>query len=233
MTQQADEVAAAAPAPRAEEPQPVTPAAGETCSHLPLEARVEALLLAAERPMTTARLAAVLGLPARGAAARVDAAIEALNGGYRESSRAFRAQRLAGGWQLMTQPEFHPLLEAMQAERQQTSLSPAAMETLAIIAYRQPIMRAEVEAIRGVSSGEVLRGLLERRLARIAGRAEELGRPMLYGTTREFLKIFGLASLDDLPAVEGAARPSAARTAPPPEAPGDLDAPDGAPDDAA
>ena len=78
-------------------------------------------------------------------------------------------------------------------------LSPAALETLAIVAYRQPIVRAEIEAIRGVASGEVLRSLMERRLVRITGRAEELGRPMLYGTTREFLQVFGLASLADLP----------------------------------
>jgi segregation and condensation protein B len=94
----------------------------------------------------------------------------------------------------------------MHAERQQARLSQAALETLSIIAYRQPVMRAEIEAIRGVACGEVLRHLLERRLIKIAGRAEELGRPMLYGTTHEFLKVFGLASLEDLPAVEGMER---------------------------
>lgn len=81
-------------------------------------------------------------------------------------------------------------------------LTPAALETLAIIAYRQPVLRADLEAIRGVACGEVLRGLLERRLVRIVGRAEELGRPMLYGTTKEFLQIFGLGSLKDLPKSE-------------------------------
>ena len=80
------------------------------------------------------------------------------------------------------------------------------METLSIIAYRQPVLRAEIEAIRGVAAGEVLRGLLERRLVRIAGRAEELGRPMLYGTTREFLRVFGLSGIDDLPEVDGLQR---------------------------
>ena len=85
-------------------------------------------------------------------------------------------------------------------------LSPAAMETLSIIAYRQPVMRAEIEAIRGVACGEVLRGLLERRFVRIAGRAEELGRPMLYGTTKDFLRVFGLSGIDDLPEVEGLKR---------------------------
>src|SRR5690606_6377967 len=126
----------------------------------------------------------------------------------------FRAERLAGGWQLLTLPTFGPLLHRLHTERQQSRLSQAALETLAIIAYRQPIMRAEVEAIRGVASGEVLRGLLERRLIKIAGRAEELGRPMLYGTTKEFLKVFGLGSLDDLPAVQGLS-PRAEKAAPP------------------
>jgi segregation and condensation protein B len=84
---------------------------------------------------------------------------------------------------------------------------------LAIVAYRQPIMRAEIEAIRGVASGEVLRSLLERRLVKIAGRAEELGRPMLYGTTSEFLKVFGMANMDDLPQVKGLNLPSTPRPA--------------------
>jgi segregation and condensation protein B len=87
----------------------------------------------------------------------------------------------------------------LRGEKQQTRLTQPAIETLAIVAYRQPIQRSEIEAIRGVACGEVLRGLLERRLVRIVGRAEELGRPMLYGTTSEFLKVFGLSSLSDLP----------------------------------
>ena len=113
---------------------------------------------------------------------------------------------MAGGVQVLTVAEFGPLLARLHADRQSSRLSPAALETLSIIAYRQPIMRAELEAIRGVACGEVLRSLLERRLVKVVGRAEELGRPMLYGTTREFLKVFGLASLDDLPAVAGLER---------------------------
>ena len=91
------------------------------------------------------------------------------------------------------------MLSRLRGDRQLSKLTPAALETLAIIAYRQPVLRVDLEAIRGVACGEVLRGLLERRLVRIVGRAEELGRPMLYGTTREFLEVFGLATLDDLP----------------------------------
>jgi segregation and condensation protein B len=86
--------------------------------------------------------------------------------------------------------------------KKDSRLSQAAMETLAIVAYRQPILRADIESIRGVASGEVLRGLLERQLVKIVGRAEVIGRPMLYGTSKRFLEVFGLASLDDLPRVE-------------------------------
>ena len=100
-------------------------------------------------------------------------------------------------------PDVAPVLSRLLAARQQARLSQAAMETVSIISYRQPVLRAEIEAIRGVACGDVLRGLLERRLIRIAGRAEELGRPMLYGTTKEFLKVFGLSSPDDLPSLDG------------------------------
>jgi segregation and condensation protein B len=150
------------------------------------------------------RLVEMLGLKAGGkqrdsAAAQVREAVDRLNADYQAQGRAFRVQRLAGGWQLLTLPEFGPLLARVRGLRAQGRLTPAALETLAIIAYRQPILRAELEAIRGVACGEVLKTLLERRLVRITGRAEELGRPMLYGTTTEFLKVFGLARIEDLP----------------------------------
>ena len=106
----------------------------------------------------------------------------------------------------MTREELAPLVSRLHAERQQQKLSQAALETLSILAYRQPVMRAEIEVIRGVACGEVLRGLMDRRLVKIVGRAEELGRPMLYGTTKEFLNIFGLANLKDLPDVQGLVR---------------------------
>jgi segregation and condensation protein B len=176
----------------------------EPCAEQPLAARIEAVLLTTDRPLTEQRLAEVLGISEKGAAASVRGAIEELNTAYEQGGRSFRAERLAGGWQILTLPHFGPLLARLHTERQSTRLSPAALETLAIVAYRQPIMRAELEAIRGVACGEVLRSLMERRMVKIVGRAEELGRPMLYGTTREFLKVFGLASLDDLPEVKGA-----------------------------
>jgi segregation and condensation protein B len=180
----------------------------ELCIDQPLELRIEALLLASDRPLSESRLAEVLGIGGKGAGKRILAAIETLNEQYRGSSRAFAAERLAGGWQILTLPAFGPLLHRLHEKRQETRLSQPALETLAIIAYRQPTMRAEIEAIRGVASGEVLRSLMERRLIKIVGRAEELGRPMLYGTTVEFLKVFGMASLDDLPQVKGLVPPS-------------------------
>lgn len=178
---------------------------GEACPNLPLPARIEAILISTDRPLTESRIAEVLGLSGKTASKNVLAAIDQLNSTYEESGRSFRAERLAGGWQLLTLSGFGPVLHRLHSERQQSRLSQPALETLSIIAYRQPIMRAEIEAIRGVASGEVLRGLLERRLVKIVGRAEELGRPMLYGTTKEFLRVFGLSGLDDLPPIKGSA----------------------------
>ncbi len=114
---------------------------------------------------------------------QIRGAIGRLNAGYEQTGRAFRIVQVAGGHQIMTQPEHGDVLARLRGDRQLSKLTPAALETLAIIAYRQPVLRADLEAIRGVACGEVLRGLLERRLVRIVGRAEELGRPMLYGTT--------------------------------------------------
>jgi len=172
----------------------------------PLAVRIDALLLSTDRPMTNKRLVDLIGLDGRDATKQIAQAIDDLNEAYEQTGRSFRIESVAGGWQVLTLSSFGPLLARMQADRQQSRLSQAALETLSIVAYRQPIMRAEIEAIRGVACGEVLRSLMERRLIKIAGRAEELGRPMLYGTTRQFLKVFGLASLDDLPTVDGLKR---------------------------
>ena len=155
-----------------------------------------------ERPISDQLLAELLGLNGKGAAGRVRKTIDELNSDYDGSDRAFRAEHVAGGWQLMTRPEYAPLLEHQHRQKQEFRLSQAALETLSIIAYRQPVMRAEIEAIRGVACGEVVRGLMERRLVKVAGRAEQLGRPLLYGTTPQFLKVFGLAATDELPPVD-------------------------------
>ena len=168
--------------------------------------RVEAVLMTTDRPLGERRIATILDLEdddsskdGVNSVRRIRDAIESLNESYEATDRSFRIERVAGGLQVMTLPDYAEDIARLRGARQQWRLSQAAMETLAIIAYRQPILRADLEAIRGVSCGEVLRGPHERRLVKIAGRAEELGRPILYGTTREFLETFGLASLDDLP----------------------------------
>jgi segregation and condensation protein B len=166
-----------------------------------LAAHVEAALLCVDKALSASRLAQALNLDEDGAGA-VDEAVERLNEAYEQSGRAFRIERVAGGYRVMTQPEHAEVIAALRGSSSDGRLTRAAVETLAIVAYRQPVTRAEVEAIRGVSSGETLRSLMEKRLVDIAGRAEEPGRPILYGTTRHFLESFGLASLRDLPKPE-------------------------------
>ncbi len=170
-----------------------------------LATAVEAILLTLDRPIKPERLAEGLSLTdADGQTAkdRVLDAVESLNRVYDDTGRAFRIELLAGGLRLMTRSDVSATLAAFHGSRATTKLSRAGVETLAVIAYRQPITRAQLEAIRGVSCGEVLRTLIERRLVTVKGRAEELGRPMLYGTTKEFLEVFGLSSLRDLPSPE-------------------------------
>lgn len=186
-------------------------------------AALEALLLTSDRPLNAGRLAQALGLAEGGAGtSAVKRAVEALNASYEASGRSFRIEPVAGGYRAVALARFAPVLAALHGARESQSLSRAAVETLAIVAYRQPVTRAELEAIRGVSCGEVLRTLLDKRLVDITGRAEELGRPMLYGTTRRFLEVFGLASLKDLPSVQDFAptietRPASPASAPAPE----------------
>lgn len=136
------------------------------------------------------------------AISRVDSAVIELNQTYEQTGRSFRIESVAGGYRVMTMSKYAPDVARLRNAKVSSKLSRPAIETLAIIAYKQPMTRAELEAIRGVSCGEVLKSLLERRLITIKGRAEELGRPMLYGTTRDFLDHFGLASIKDLPTVE-------------------------------
>ena len=187
------------------------------CTSISLEQRVEALVFASERPISESRMKTVLGIEDEDATKQIKEAIDSLNESYVKNARAFRIERVAGGYRPLTREEFAPLVSRLHADRQQQKLSQAALETLSIIAYRQPVMRAEIEVIRGVACGEVLRSIMEKRLVKIVGRAEELGRTMLYGTTRDFLNIFGLASLDDLPDVQGLVREASWKPASPPE----------------
>ena len=172
-----------------------------------LSRRVEAALMVSDRPVPAARLVEAVGGAANGVNVKaIRAAVRSLNDFYDSSKRSFRIEELAGGYQLVTLPEHREVVAAMTRSKAQTRLTGAALETLAIIAYKQPILRAQLEAIRGVACGEVLRSLMERRLVKIVGRSEEIGRPMLYGTTKAFLEWFGLAQLKDLPKIEDFAR---------------------------
>ena len=174
-------------------------------------ATVEAILFATDTPLAPARIAQVAELPGQ---REVKGAIAALNARYERMGCSFRIERIAGGYQMLTLPEYHDVLSRLLRSRSETRLSRPALETLAIVAYRQPVLRADVEAIRGVSCGDVLRGLMEKQLVKIIGRAEVPGRPMLYGTTRRFLQVFGLPALEDLPRAEQL-RIGAEKTAPP------------------
>lgn len=147
---------------------------------------VEALLFASDRPVPASRIAQIV----EASAESVRECVEALNRKYEQSGAAFRIEAIARGYQMMTLPTFDRWVSQLVAVRRDMRLSPVALETLAVVAYKQPAMRAQVDSIRGVSSGEVLARLREMNLVKIVGRAEELGRPLLYGTTTKFLETF-------------------------------------------
>jgi segregation and condensation protein B len=156
---------------------------------------LEALLLSSSEPVTAARLGRVVP---ESSAREVREDVEALNESYAAEGRGFRIEEVSGGYQLRTLPELASFVQQLEPVPP-LRMSRASLETLAIIAYKQPVTRAEIEHVRGVDAGPLLRGLLERRLARIAGHREVPGRPILYATTPRFLEVFGLAGLSDLP----------------------------------
>ena len=160
---------------------------------------VEAVLFAADAPLPAGKLAQIVGV---GDAREMKKHVAELNEGYEQRGHSFRIEEIAGGFQMLTLPAYNTWLTKLVRARNDARLSPAALETLAIVAYKQPVLRAEIEDIRGVQCGEVVNRLREMNLVKIVGRAEDLGRPMLYGTTKRFLEVFGLASLEDLPQVE-------------------------------
>lgn len=172
------------------------PSVGKDWARDDRAARLEAVLFLAREPMNSRKLAQIAGL-ADGTEART--LVRRLNRWYDESGSAFRAEELAGGFQLMSRPKFGPWLRRMVQSPIEMRLSGPAQETLAVVAYRQPVLRAEIEAIRGVDCGEILRQLMDRDLVRTAGRANELGRPYRYATTKRFLQVFGLRHLEELP----------------------------------
>lgn len=173
----------------------------------PMLAAVEAALLSADEPLTPKQLAKLADLPDTGEARRQ---INRLNHLYQKDGSAFYVEEIAGGYQLLTQPGLRPWIGEISRLHEDLQLSGPSLETLAIVAYRQPICRADIEAIRGVQVGELLKQLMERGLVRFAGKDDSLGRPFLYGTTKRFLEVFGLRNLHELPLVELLTKPKPA-----------------------
>ncbi len=190
------EVAAGVPA--ADEPAPAMSSSTEDpeLPGVPLSARIEALLFVASEPVPLRRLKELLRTD-DGPAIRE--ALDRLGEEHAAPGRATRLEEVAGGFQLRTRPELAPIVARAGRRVEAEKLSAAALETLAIVAYRQPVLRADIERIRGVASGEVLRALVERNLVRVAGRADQPGAPLYYGTTTRFLEVFGLRDIADLP----------------------------------
>jgi segregation and condensation protein B len=168
-----------------------------------VESVVEAVLFASDEPLSTSRLANIVDTNTR----QIRESVEQLNEKYKKNKNAFRIENIAGGFQMLTLSPYNHWLKKLLRVRSEGKLSPAALETLAIISYKQPIIRADVEAIRGVAAGEVIRNLMYKGMVKVVGRAEVVGRPMLYGTTRKFLETFGLNTLKDLPKIEELKKP--------------------------
>ncbi len=168
-----------------------------------VESVVEAVLFASDEPLTPAKLSDIVSTNVR----QLRKHIDDLNEKYKANNNAFRIEQIAGGYQMLTLSEYNHWLKKLVRTRDDGKLSQPALETLAIIAYKQPIIRADIEAIRGVAAGEMIRNLMYKGLVKITGRAEIVGRPMLYGTTKKFLEVFGLNTLKDLPKAEELKKP--------------------------
>ncbi len=177
-----------------------------------LKSIVEALLFASQKPLQLAEIHAALSACAKVqpsdlaavefakvALSEIHAILRELQENYEDENRAFRLFEVAGGWQLASDPAFAPWVRQLYPEPKPSRLSAPALETLAIVAYRQPITRSDIEAVRGVAVDGVIQTLLERDLIKVSGRADVPGRPTLYSTTPFFLTYFGLKSLEELP----------------------------------
>ncbi len=197
---------------------------------------VEAILFVSSEPVTVQQL--VEALDGQVAAKEAVALLESLQERYERESLGLRVEHVAEGYRLVTRPAHSPFVRAFLKAQNLRKLSAAAVEVLAIVAYKQPVTAAEVSAVRGTESGAVLKGLLEKKLLRIAGRKNVVGRPLLYSTTREFLVHFGLNTLEDLPSFreieevfrEGTVQESLFKGA---EPPGETESAEGAAEDAA
>jgi len=166
-------------------------------SEPPLKTIIEAILFASDEPVSDDRLADAAGEDVTVGAVR--AAVGELQSDYAATGRGVTIEEIAGGWQLLTRPEFNKYLRKLVKARLEARFTQAALETLSIIAYKQPVTRAEVEDIRGVACSDMIRTLMEKGLVRVVGKSDQLGHALLYGTTRKFLTSFGLSSVKDLP----------------------------------
>ena len=162
---------------------------------------IEALLFVSDRPLLTREIKHIVkeDLPEN---SNLEDIIKELQLEYQQLNRAYELKFVADGWTFATKPEYAPWIKILLKDKTTLKLSPSAMEVLAIIAYKQPITRAEIDSIRGVDSGGVMDTLLDRKLIKIVGKKETIGKPMLYGTTQEFLRHFGLSHLSELPVIE-------------------------------
>ena len=201
--EQAEEVQETEPTAESEQVEQAELAQEEQDIELTVESVVEAVLFASDESLSAARLANIVETDTK----QVRQHIKNLNEKYRANNNAFRIEQIAGGCQMLTLSPYNHWLKKLLRVRSDNKLSAAAMETLAIIAYKQPVIRADIEVIRGVAAGEVIRSLAYKGLVKIVGRAEVLGRPMLYGTTKKFLELFGLNTLKDLPKIEELKKP--------------------------
>jgi segregation and condensation protein B len=165
-------------------------------SSSPRHSRLEAIMFLAREPLSLRKLAQLANLTD---ATEARTLLNSLQARYDKRQCAFQVAQVAGGYQLLSRREFVTWVRPQSAQGHESRLSLPALETLVVVAYRQPILRAVVEAIRGVACGEILRQLLDRDMLRIVGRSEELGRPLRYGTTKRFLEVFGLSNLEELP----------------------------------
>ena len=164
---------------------------------------IEALLFVSDKPLLNMEIKAVIkeDLPEN---VKVEDIMNELQQEYVQLNRAYELKFVADGWTFATKPEYSSWIKKLLKEKTILKLSPSAMEVLAIIAYKQPITRAEIDNVRGVDSGGVIDTLTDRKFIKIVGRKETLGRPLLYGTTQEFLRHFGLSHLSELPVIEAA-----------------------------
>jgi len=195
VTMKADEAGATE---AAETEEPDSGEVDEAPSDLELRAAVEAVVFAADEPVTPGQVARAIGTKPK----VVRRALADLVEKYRSTGSGISIEEIAGGFVFLTREDYAPAIRRLRKSAEGRKLTTAAIETLAVVAYKQPVQKVQIEDVRGVGCGPMLRTLMERGLVRIVGRAEVLGRPLLYGTTSRFLDTFGLASTKDLPKVK-------------------------------